>query len=478
MYKLLLIFKYVRRKIAPMFAALAVVLCTAMVIIVISVMGGWLDEMRATAKRLTADVSISAGLSGFPHYEELIEEIRKLPQVETATPVVSAFGLAKFNERVHMVEIIGIRPKKLDGVISYFATLYWTKQDLAEAMQRNIADLPPPIKPDDDPQLYGRSLHPPPHWAHEGQSGIVLGIEISPYNRRDDQGKYDVLDSTLARNVTLTVVPLTREGGLLEPESQNFIVANEFKSGFYETDAMRVYVPFDRLQKLLAMDEAEQVDPKTFEPTGQMIPARTSEVFVRGKEGEDLTDLRNAVEETVRGAMRQYPDMKNIWRPDTWEEKHAQLFKAVENEKGLITFLFAIISIVAIVMVATTFSLIVYSKTHDVGVLRALGASRWGIANIFLGYGLTIGVLGSLVGLGLACAIVTHLNEIQDWLFAWFGWRMWDPSIYWFDRIPDRVHPVEAIWIVIGSMISSLLGAVIPAILASRLNPVEALRYE
>ena len=236
-------------------------------------------------------------------------------------------------------------------------------------------------------------------------------------------------------------------------------------------------MPFDVLQKMLQMDEAEQADPQTGEPTGQMIPARASEVLVRGHEGVDLAELRQVVGQAAISVITRYPDQPGMWS-HTWEEQYATLLNAVKNEKGLITFLFVIISVVAIVMVATTFSLIVFAKTRDIGVLRALGASRWGIANIFLGYGLAIGIVGSLAGMGLAYAIVTHLNEIQDLLDQWFGWRMWDPSIYFFDRIPDRVDPTEAAAIVVGSMVSSILGALIPAFLASRLNPVEALRYE
>lgn len=479
MYKLLLILKYLRRKIAPMFAAMAVTLCTAMVIIVISVMGGFLDQMRETAKKLTADVTIGSDLGGFPYYDELVEEIRTVPQVKTATPIVKAYGLAKFLGGVYKIEVQGVRPDQIDAVIGFFDTLYWTKQHLTDEIERMSPDLRSRFGPFLErlaPRLDGRTLEAIDDWSD--LPGIVMGIEVSPTNRRDSQGRYNVFTSTLAQQVTLTVLPLTGQGGVLDPAVRTFVVVNEFKSGFYETDALRVYVPFEELQRMLQMDEAEQADPLTGEPTGQMIPARASEVLVRGQEDVDLAELRKAVDRKVLSVIKRHPDERLRIGSLTWEEVHGTLLKAVQNEKGLITFLFAIISVVAIVMVATTFSLIVFAKTRDIGVLRALGASRWGIANIFLGYGLAIGIVGSLAGMGLAYAIVTHLNEIQDLLDQWFGWRMWDPSIYFFDRIPDRVDPTEAAAIVVGSMVSSILGALIPAFLASRLNPVEALRYE
>jgi lipoprotein-releasing system permease protein len=162
----------------------------------------------------------------------------------------------------------------------------------------------------------------------------------------------------------------------------------------------------------------------------------------------------------------------------TWEQVHGRLLGAVQNEKVMVTFLFSIISIVAVVMVATTFYMIVLEKTRDIGVLRSIGASRLGIMRLFVGYGLVVGVIGSLVGAGAAWALVTHLNEVQAFITQYTGWQMWDPQTYLFDRIPDRVDPAEAGLIVVGAIVSSVVGALVPAWLAGRLDPVEALRHE
>ena len=107
-----------------------------------------------------------------------------------------------------------------------------------------------------------------------------------------------------------------------------------------------------------------------------------------------------------------------------------------------------------------------------------MGASRSGIASIFLGYGLTIGVVGSVIGLALAAGVVYNINEIQDWLTRQFGFTMWDPKIYFFDQIPARLDRTEVVTIMAMAILSGLLGSLIPAFLASRLNPVDALRYE
>ena len=88
MYKLVLISKYLRRKIAPMFAALAVTVCTMMVIIVMSVMGGFLDLLRSSVQQVTGDLIVDAATyTGFPYYQQLIDELVLLPEVDGSLSV-------------------------------------------------------------------------------------------------------------------------------------------------------------------------------------------------------------------------------------------------------------------------------------------------------------------------------------------------------------------------------------------------------
>jgi len=122
--------------------------------------------------------------------------------------------------------------------------------------------------------------------------------------------------------------------------------------------------------------------------------------------------------------------------------------------------------------------MIVVEKTRDIGILKSLGASGQGVMGIFLAYGLLLGLVGS--GTGMVCGLlfVRYINEIAD-LLAWVsGHPVFDPSIYYFYRIPAIVRPETVAWIVLGALTIAVAASILPARRAARRHPVEALRYE
>ncbi len=548
MYKYLLISKYLTRKLAPLSAALAVTLCTAMVIVVISIMGGFLDMLRDSAKNITGDlVLMSYGLQGFEHYEDLIARLQALPGVEVAMPVVESYGLINFGDDAIPVQIRGVDFNKLDQINGFRSSLEWdnaqVRERLAEMGLSSLGDTAPiadPFSHDFQGEAAPDALLP-----------MVIGIEVNPYHRRDDQGNYDMRNAWVGGRTTLTVVPLSERGtiGAYEPTRQRFIVSNEFKSGLYDVDRQTVTVPFHVLQRMLQMQArttTQGFDPLTGEggKTTQ-LPGRANQIVIRLAPTVALADGAALVENELIAYQKQHRD-RAVPRVLTWEQVHGQLIGAVQNEKGMVTFLFIVISAVAVVMVATTFFVIVQQKTRDIGILRAIGASRLGVLMLFLGYGLSIGVIGGTLGLLGAVLLVNNLNTVQTFLASslgvtamllappivgaivgaaiavligfvqqrmlwwlarlvpvcivlclvpaalslllidgWASWLntnirfvMWDPQTYFFDRIPGRVDPFEALPIVAGAVLSSVLGAVVPALVASAKRPVDALRYE
>jgi lipoprotein-releasing system permease protein len=164
---------------------------------------------------------------------------------------------------------------------------------------------------------------------------------------------------------------------------------------------------------------------------------------------------------------------------ETWEQRQVQFIAAVEKEKVLVTILFALISLVAVVLIGCIFYMIVEKKTKDIGIVKSVGATSRGVAGIFIGYGAAVGVVGAFLGTVSAIIFVRYINEIQG-LLAKLNpkLRVWSPEVYTFDRIPNVVKFQEAGVIVLIAIIAAMLGALLPAVLAARIWPVDALRYE
>jgi lipoprotein-releasing system permease protein len=134
--------------------------------------------------------------------------------------------------------------------------------------------------------------------------------------------------------------------------------------------------------------------------------------------------------------------------------------------------------VVAVFLIFCIFYMIVAEKTRDIGIIKSVGATASGVAGIFLGYGLVIGVLGGALGLLASWLIVRNINEIHNWMGRQLHVTVWNPEVYLFDKIPNTMDPTEVTVIVSIAVVASVLGALVPAIRASQLNPVEALRWE
>jgi lipoprotein-releasing system permease protein len=165
-------------------------------------------------------------------------------------------------------------------------------------------------------------------------------------------------------------------------------------------------------------------------------------------------------------------------RVQTWREKNAMFIGAVQKEIVLVLFIFGVVSLTAVFLVLAIFWAMVSEKTKDIGVLRAIGASRAGVAWLWLRYGLAIGVVGALLGGAAACVIVWNINPIHEWLGRALGIVVWDPKVYYFSEIPSQIDGQKAAIVMVGGMLASVAGALVPAIKAAWMDPVRALRWE
>ena len=547
-YVSLLVRRYLTTRIIPLIAVGAVALCVALVTVVVSVMSGFLENLRSSGRTLMGDVVVSCPVKGIPWYEDLIADLERLPGAEAATPLVDTYGLVRMpypdgpNKDVVTAQVWAIEPESFARVTEFDRTIWWKPADAAQALAMGS----------DDPRrgLDGTEYENAKAMRDRatGAPGALLGMHVSVVNQRQRDGSYRPRVERWwmpSHEVTVTLVPISEKGQVSQSNSRVFKVVNEVMSGVFQVDRNRVFIPLKDGQELLRLDAAPIVDTEA-EPDAQgnlpvvgTSPARATQVLVRAKPGVTPAELRDQVTEAYAAfwaakaadrGVRVRPPAPDYVTVQTWEERLRDIIAPVERERQMMRILFSLTYLVCAGLILAIFWSIVSEKTRDIGILRAVGASRLGVLRIFLRYGLVIGAVGSLAGTALGWVIVRNINAIHmalgndapawSWVTAFLlaagaaamalrallasrvlatllravaalvlagigvglklheGFLMWDPAVYYFATIPSQMDWTNALVTCIGATVFSVLGAAVPAARAADIDPVRALRYE
>jgi lipoprotein-releasing system permease protein len=269
--------------------------------------------------------------------------------------------------------------------------------------------------------------------------GIILGIELAKH-------------LSVSVNETIQVIsPLgTMTPMGMVPKMKRFRVKGIFHSGMYEYDNTMAYVSLESAQKFFSMGARV---------TG--IEIKTNDIYqVRG------------IGKEIRREMG-FP----FWTKD-WMEMNRNLFAALRLEKIAMFIILVLIVLVAAFNIISTLIMVVMEKNKDIAILKSMGAPSKGILKIFIIEGLVIGVVGTLLGAILGLGAAFNLEKITGFVENLFGFKILASDVYYIDKLPSQVNPLDVGLIVTTAILISLLATLYPSWRASRLDPAEALRYE
>ena len=273
----------------------------------------------------------------------------------------------------------------------------------------------------------------------DSQEGIALGTRLA-----------NSLRVTAGDSVTLVSPRGATTPFGTAPRIKPYRVAAIFEMGMSEYDRTMVFMPLGEAQRYF--NRGDTVD--------------VLEVIV-----DDPESLAPVVAE-----MKQVGD-RNLHFSD-WRQRNESFFTVLEVERNMMFIILSLIVVVAAFNIISGLIMLVKDKGRDIGILRTMGATKGAIMRVFLITGASIGVVGTLAGAILGIVFCWKIDEIRQFV-AWLtNTRLFDPEIYYLTRLPADINPQTTAVIVAMALVLSVLATLYPSWRASRLDPVEALRYE
>jgi lipoprotein-releasing system permease protein len=427
-------------------------------ILILSIMSGFLDQqrrmVRGTLSHLVIEPSPLMSATGAPlpeTAEPLIQAVSSDPRVANSCAQLSWFALLIQGGRgsaysasrlsdTTSAKLVGVQIVGIDTEAEYQTT------ELREALNTPPAGMSfghVPVTDPEDPFAAPSSEFDASPWAWcvvGQQLAIVHGL------RRGSE-------------INLGTMIPDPQTGEVRQSNRKFLVAGTFRTGENESDLGRIYVDRSELHDFLATSrDYSQVLVKLhdYDRDGQALSKELSSSLAEAGliRASDLNEVR------------------------TWEQYRGNILGAIENEKVLMAIMLSLVLVVAGFSVFAILTMMVAEKRRDIGILSALGGTRSGTLMIFLLIGFWDALLGAGAGAVAGVLGAKYIDPIERSISGFFGVQIFDRKVYLFDHIPAVIDPYSVAAIVLGAFLCTLTFAAIPAWRASRLNPLDALRYE
>jgi lipoprotein-releasing system permease protein len=234
------------------------------------------------------------------------------------------------------------------------------------------------------------------------------------------------------------------------PRSKLYRIAALFEMGMAEYDRTMMFMPLTEAKRYF--NKGDQVD--------------VLEIIVEDRE---RVDQYAAEIEKVGG-----PDLVIT----NWRQRNSTFFTVLEVERTVMFIILSLIILVAALNIVSGMMMLVKDKGRDIAILRTMGATKGAIMRIFLITGASIGVVGTLAGLLLGIVFCWNIEAIRQFVQWATSTTLMDPTVYYLTKLPADINPRETMGIVLMALALTVLATLYPSWRASRLDPVEALRYE
>lgn len=275
--------------------------------------------------------------------------------------------------------------------------------------------------------------------------GFAAGDSVLMGTRMADQLGLRVGDLITLTSPEGDVTPMG-----VNPRIKSYKISGLFEIGMSEYDSSIIYMPLEESQLYFNADGLVQ----------------SIELFVNNP--DDIDNLRPKVEEAAG---------RQIAITD-WRQRNQTFFSALEVERNVMFMILTLIVLVAALNIISGLIMLVKDKGSDIAILRTMGASAGAIMRIFFMTGAAIGIVGTIAGVLLGVLVCVNIESIRQF-FSWIsGTVIFNPQVYFLSQLPAEMDVSETVSVVIMALTLSFIATIFPAWRASRLDPVQALRYE